>query len=72
MPCKHRAHMPHHPWAVWLALVMALAWSQSSSGNFVEICTATGPRLVAAESAPSSADSPTGQESALSFSHCPF
>jgi hypothetical protein len=84
MDMRHRATPLHRPWAAWLALFVALvmalaptlshalAWSQSSSGNFVEICTATGPRLVAADSAPTSADSPAGQESALSLSHCPF
>ncbi len=84
MAMHYRATPRHRPWSVWfalcIALVMALAptlshalaWSQSSSGNFVEICTATGPRLVAADSAPTSADSPTGQESALSLLHCPF
>jgi hypothetical protein len=74
----------HRPWAVWLALCIALvmalaptvshalAWSQAGSGYLIEICTATGPRMVPADTVPSSADSPTGQESAVSLSHCPF
>jgi hypothetical protein len=69
---------------VWFALCIAtvmalaptlshaLAWSQGSGGRYMEICTATGTRLVPVDSATVSADSPTGQESALSLSHCPF
>jgi hypothetical protein len=84
MALHRRATAQLRPWAVWFALCVAvfmalapsvshaLAWSQAGSGNLIEICTATGPRLVPADSAPSSADSPTGQESALSLSHCPF
>jgi hypothetical protein len=84
MAMNHRAITQHRPWAVWfalcIALVMALAptvshavaWSLSGSGQFMEVCTATGSRLVSANSTPSSADSPTGQESALSLTHCPF
>jgi hypothetical protein len=74
----------HRAWAVWLALciatVMALAptlshaldWSQGGGGRYMEICTATGTHLVPVDSATVSADSPAGQESVLSLSHCPF
>jgi hypothetical protein len=84
MAAKHRATSLRRPWAVWLALcvalVMALAptvshalvWSQGDGGHYMEICTAAGPSLVAADSTSSSADSPAGQESTLSLSHCPF
>ena len=72
------------PWAVWFALciatVMALAptlshaldWSQGGGGRYMEICTATGTHLVPVDSVTASADSPAGQESVLSFAHCPF
>lgn len=84
MAKRHSASSRHRPWSVWfalcIALVMALAptvshalaWSQAGSGNLIEICTATGSRMVPVDTAPSSADSPAGQESALSLSHCPF
>ena len=81
---NHRTTRQHRPWAVWFALCIAtvmalaptlshaLAWSQGSGGRYMEICTTTGTRLVPVDSATVSADSPTGQESALSLSHCPF
>ena len=84
MAMHHRATSLHRPWAVWfalcIALVMALAptmshalaWSKAGSGNLIETCTATGSRMVPADATLSSADSPAGQESALSLSHCPF
>jgi hypothetical protein len=53
-------------------LAHALAWSQGSGGRYMEICTAIGTRLVPVDSATVSADSPAGQESVLSLSHCPF
>lgn len=85
MALQRRAFPQLRPWAVWFALCVALVmalvptvshaltWSQAGGGNLIEVCTAAGPRLVAADTAaPSSADSPTGQESALSLAHCPF
>jgi hypothetical protein len=81
---NHRTTRQHRPWAVWFALCIAtvmalaptlshaLAWSQGSGGRYMEICTATGTRLVPVDSATVSADSPAGQESVLSLSHCPF
>lgn len=77
-------HKPDRPWSVGFALriawVMALApnvsygvsWNLTGSGHIVKICTATGASLVPADSTLYAADSPAGQESALSLSHCPF
>jgi hypothetical protein len=50
----------------------ALDWSQGGGGRYMEICTATGTHLVPVDSVTASADSPAGQESVLSFAHCPF
>jgi hypothetical protein len=84
MSLTHRFATIHRPLAAWfalcIALVMALAptvshalaWSQGSGGQLIEIFTATGSRMVPADTALSSADSPAGQESALSLSHCPL
>jgi hypothetical protein len=69
---------------VWLAVFVAvfaalaptvshaIALAQGNTGGGIEICTSEGMRFVAAEPAPSSADSETGSKSALSLSHCPF
>jgi hypothetical protein len=79
-----RPEILHRPWALWMALCVAvfmaltptlshaLVWSQGDDGHYMEICTAAGPRLVSADSTPSSTDSPPGQESAMSLTHCPF
>ena len=84
MSLTHRFATIHRPWAVWFALCVALlmalaptlshalAWSEGDGGHYMEICTATGSRLVPVDSNPSSADSQPGQESVPSLSHCPF
>jgi len=63
---------PRRPWAVWLALCVALvmalaptlshalAWMhQGASGGYTEICTASGPRRVALDGAVNPTNSPT-------------
>jgi hypothetical protein len=69
-------------WAVWLAAFIAvigamaptvphaLAFRNSPAG--FEICTSEGMRTVVPSSRSSSAESPAGQDTVLSLSHCPF
>ncbi|MDD2881251.1 MAG: DUF2946 family protein [Rhodoferax sp.] len=61
MSSRHRHMMttPHRPWAVWLALCMALLgalaptvshalnWAQGERAPLIEICTSVGPRWTA-------------------------
>ena len=82
----HRTPLDFTPrrWSLWLVLCVAwfaalaptlshaLAWSQVGAANYLEICTTTGPRLVAADAPDFSTDSAPGQESAGTLSHCPF
>jgi hypothetical protein len=70
----HRA-APHRLWAAWLAVLLTLfgalapvlshAMAQGGSVSGFEVCTTTGAKFIPA-------DSPTGPESAVSLSHCPF
>lgn len=72
------------PWAVWLAVLIAvfgalaptvshaLARSQGGVVLWVEVCTDTGMRWVDGNTGLSSTDSPDGPESAPSLVHCPF
>jgi hypothetical protein len=84
MSHPHQHTLTLRRWAVWLAVFVAMfaalaptvshaiALAQGNTGGGIEICTSEGMRFVAAEPAPSSADSETGSKSALSLSHCPF
>jgi Protein of unknown function (DUF2946) len=79
---QHSLSHLRRPWAVWLALCIAVcmaiaptlshafAFAQGAT-NSVEICTPTGPRIVALQS-DTSADSSPGQESARTLDHCPL
>lgn len=74
-------------WLRWLALATVLLGAlaptvshalaaQRAAGGAIEVCTSQGPRWISADpadarSAPG-ADSPDGQESALTLEHCPF
>ena len=72
------------PWAVWLAVWIAVlgalaptvshavAWSQGGAAPWVEVCTDSGMRWVDSSTGQHSTDSPDGQESAPSLVHCPF
>jgi hypothetical protein len=74
----------HRPWAVWLAVLIAvlgaiaptvthalmLATGQSPQG--VEICTTEGTRWVTADAAASSDDSNPEPGSVVPPAHCPF
>jgi hypothetical protein len=76
----HPEHL-RRPWAVWWALLLAVLFATAptlshalafaSSDSSYAICTAQGPRAVAADSS-DSGDSPSGQESAPTLQHCPF
>jgi hypothetical protein len=67
------------PWAVWLAVLLAVLFATAptlshalafaSGDSRYEICTAQGPRAVAPDST-NAGDSSNGQES--SPTHCPF
>lgn len=72
------------PWAVWLAVLMALlgalaptvshavTWSQGGAAPWVEVCTDTGMRWVDSHTGQNSTDSPDGPTTAPSGVHCPF
>jgi hypothetical protein len=56
---SHLANMLRRPWAVWLALCVALlgalaptvshalSWARGGNAGLVEVCTSTGPRWMA-------------------------
>jgi hypothetical protein len=76
-----RRTLLHRPWAVWLAVLIAvfgalaptvshaLVLARGGASPMVEICTTTGTQWVLASTA---ADSPDEQEPAMRFDHCPF
>jgi len=76
-----RRTLPLRPWAVWLAVLIAvfgalaptvshaLVLARGGASLIVEICTTTGTQWVIASAA---ADSPEEQKSAMSLDHCPF
>ncbi|MDO8775496.1 MAG: DUF2946 family protein [Burkholderiaceae bacterium] len=79
-----RRHPLHHPWSVWLAVLIAVlgalaptvshalmpAMGQAPQG--FEICTDQGPRWVPADVAASADDSTPGPKSAAPTPHCQF
>ena len=84
MPVTLHSTPLRRPWAVWLAVLIALlaaiaptvthalilAGGQSPQG--VEICTTVGPRWVTADAGASSDDSNPASGSAATTAHCPF
>jgi len=70
------------PWAVWLALCMALLgalaptvshalnWAQGQQTPLIEVCTSAGPRWMALSTAPDPA--PSDPATATLWDHCPF
>jgi hypothetical protein len=76
--------MLHRPWAVWLAVLIAVlgalaptvshalmpAMGQAPQG--VEICTSEGPRWVATDTLSQAEESSPTRESAATLDHCPF
>jgi len=81
MAVKPRHARPHRPWALWLAVLIAVfgALAPTLSHALVlargtvlplqEVCTSAGPGWVALH-IPTQA--PDGQESTPSLEHCPF
>lgn len=77
-PCHTR---PHRPWALWLAVLIAvfgalaptvshaLVLARGAASPMQEICTSTGPGWVALHIP---AETSQDQESAPSLEHCPF
>ncbi len=71
------------PLAVWWAVLVAvlfalaptlthaLAFAGVAGAQRIDICTTQGPQTIAPDSA-QAADSPAGQESASTQTHCPF
>ena len=81
MSTPRRRTLLHRPWAVWLAVLIAvfgalaptvshaLVLARGASSPMVEVCTTTGTQWVLASSP---VDSPDGQQSLKSLDHCPF
>ena len=81
MPAKPRQAWPHRPWALWLAVLIAvfgalaptlshaLVLARGAASPMQEICTSTGPGWVAMHIPTDASDE---QESAPSLEHCPF
>jgi hypothetical protein len=79
-----RRTLPYRPWAVWLAVLIAvfgalaptvshaLVLAQGGIAGSLEICTPQGMRFVTADPTGLTTDSPDGPESVLSLSECPF
>jgi hypothetical protein len=79
-----RRTLLHRPWAVWLAVLIAvfgalaptvsyaLVLAQGGIAGSIEICTPQGMQIVTAGPTGFTTDSPDGPESVLSLSHCPF
>ena len=82
MPLNLHATRLHRPWAMWLAVLIALfgalaptvshalVWSHGAPSAWNEICTSTS--VAAPVATAHSENSPDGQESTLSLAHCPF
>jgi hypothetical protein len=76
-----RRTLLHRPWAVWLAVLIAvfgalaptvspaLVLARGGASSMVEICTTTGTQWVIANTP---VDSPDGPQSLKSLDHCPF
>jgi hypothetical protein len=72
------------PWAVWLAVLIAvfgaiaptvshaLVLAAGHGPQGVEICTSQGPRWVAADTTPSPDSPAPTQRSTVTVEHCPF
>ena len=81
MSAKPRHTRPHRPWALWLAVLIAvfaalaptvshaLVLARGAASPMQEICTSTGPGWAALHIPAQASD---GQESAPSLEHCPF
>jgi hypothetical protein len=79
-----RRHPLHRPWAMWLAVLIAvlgalaptvshaLMFARGTAPMGVEICTSQGPLWVAADTVSQAADSAPARESAATLDHCPF
>jgi len=79
---RHMKTTPHRPWAVWLALCIALLgalaptvshavnWARGDQASLIEICTSVGPRWMAVSDASDSTSSDPVAPVALD--HCPF
>jgi hypothetical protein len=84
MPAILRPKSLRRPWAVWLAVLIAvlgaiaptvsyalmLAGGQSPLG--IEICTTQGPQWMAADTLSPADDSAPARESAATLNPCPF
>ena len=81
MSTPRRRTLLHRPWAVWLAVLIAvfgalaptvshaLVLARGGASPMVEICTTTGTQWVLANTP---VDSPDGERSLKSLDHCPF
>jgi hypothetical protein len=81
MPAKPRQAWPHRPWALWLAVLIAVFGARAPTRSHAlvlargdvspmqEVCTSTGPGWVALHIP---AETSQDQESAPSLEHCPF
>lgn len=81
MPTKPRHAWPHRPWALWLAVLMAvfgalaptlshaLVLARGAASPMQAVCTSAGPGWVAIH-IPAQASGE--QEAAPSLEHCPF
>ena len=84
MPAILRPTSLRRPWAVWLAVLIAVLGAIAPTGSHalmlaggqsplgIEICTTQGPQWMAADTLSPADDSAPAQESAATLNPCPF